>query len=265
MRLTQIEAGDDVWLKSTIMIQPVRASKASAATSSTDTWTLSDTSTLDSAKDVKRVLEELPNQVIDSVDVSMTSNTVGLYAYSVTFTGQRNSGNQNEIIMNSAGCNVDGCQPRYTGVAIQRATVFDDLVITATTVAPADSVQKGAMVDAGFFSALGSETLLFYQVGAMGGKTAPNLYASGTNGVLTDGTTTAVTSSPTSVMILRNKGATDASNNDVYFKSATYEITRGTKEALECSGRGLCQSEDGLCECYEGYTGEACSTMTVLT
>ena len=266
------------WLRSTIVIQPSRAGKAWAATSSADTWALSDVATVNSARDVKRVLEELPNQVIDSVDVAMTSNTVGLYAYSVTFTGGRNSGNQHEIAMNAAGCNTDGCQPRYTGVAIQRATFFDDLVIEAgkVTVGATPGDETALLNDAGYFSPRGSETMLFYQAGAMNGQTAPNMYATktgtadpagviaeSTTAVITDGTTTAVTESPTSVMILRNKGAHSDTDKSVYFKAATYEITRGTKESLECAGRGSC--EEGLCSCYEGYTGEACATMTVLT
>jgi len=266
------------WLRSTIVIQPSRSGKAWAATSSADTWALSDVATVNSARDVKRVLEELPNQVIDSVDVAMTSNTVGLYAYSVTFTGGRNSGNQNEIAMNAAGCNTDGCQPRYTGVAIQRATFFDDLVIEAgkVTVGATPGDETALLNDAGYFSPRGSETMLFYQAGAMNGQTAPNMYATKTGtadpagviaesstAVITDGTTTPVTESPTSVMILRNKGAHSDTDKSVYFKAGTYEITRGTKESLECAGRGSC--EEGLCACYEGYTGEACATMTVLT
>ena len=31
----------------------------------------------------------------------------------------------------------------------------------------------------------------------------------------------------------------------------------------ECSGRGEC-GEDGVCECYEGYTDEYCSTKTAI-
>jgi hypothetical protein len=57
-------------------------------------------------------------------------------------------------------------------------------------------------------------------------------------------------------------GLQDKSNT--IFRSVTTEITRGTTESTECSGRGLCDGSSGLCECFEGYTGEACSTQTVL-
>jgi hypothetical protein len=35
------------------------------------------------------------------------------------------------------------------------------------------------------------------------------------------------------------------------------------KEHLECSGRGACDTGSGICSCFEGFTGEACSTQTV--
>jgi len=34
--------------------------------------------------------------------------------------------------------------------------------------------------------------------------------------------------------------------------------------ATQCSGRGICNGEEGLCECFTGYTGDACSLQSAL-
>ncbi|GBG32599.1 Tenascin [Hondaea fermentalgiana] len=38
-----------------------------------------------------------------------------------------------------------------------------------------------------------------------------------------------------------------------------------TSEKEECSGRGLCDREEGICRCFKGYTGWACSLQNALS
>jgi len=42
------------------------------------------------------------------------------------------------------------------------------------------------------------------------------------------------------------------------------ETTKGTTENVACSGRGNCNTDDGTCECHEGYKGIACETQTII-
>jgi len=39
----------------------------------------------------------------------------------------------------------------------------------------------------------------------------------------------------------------------------------GSTEDEECSGRGLCDRETGICQCFKGYTGWACSIQNALS
>lgn len=58
----------------------------------------------------------------------------------------------------------------------------------------------------------------------------------------------------------RFNGVTDAS------PSVAHETVTGSdklKEHVACSNRGSCDSGSGLCQCYEGFTGEACGLQTV--
>ena len=38
----------------------------------------------------------------------------------------------------------------------------------------------------------------------------------------------------------------------------------GTTESLTCSGRGVCDGDEGLCVCYDGYTGQACESQSII-
>merc|ERR1712093_730128 len=128
---------------------------------------------------------------------------------------------------NAKGCNVDGCQPRYTGVGMQTALAAFDATFT-TSLLTVPTWRGGEYLDStdsGRFSANGGEDVIVYA---------------------------------------GNEGDVNAQDKKAYFKTETTEITRGTKESSECSGRGACDGDTGICECYDGYTGNACQTQTVL-
>jgi hypothetical protein len=70
-----------------------------------------------------------------------------------------------------------------------------------------------------------------------------------------------------SVTFTKNPG--DIPELSVYDKGAltdadVSEAVKGTKVASECSGRGLCDYETGLCKCFRGYRLANCSNQHAL-
>merc|ERR1712178_447611 len=49
-----------------------------------------------------------------------------------------------------------------------------------------------------------------------------------------------------------------------YTGSRMFVNKQGTKSLTECSGRGLCMSDTGDCECFKGYHDNACSSQSAL-
>lgn len=60
--------------------------------------------------------------------------------------------------------------------------------------------------------------------------------------------------------VVDNNGSTNI------FSCTVMEVVQSGKtyaESAPCSNRGLCNTSDGTCECFQGHTGEACSIQTV--
>ena len=55
----------------------------------------------------------------------------------------------------------------------------------------------------------------------------------------------------------------DPASTNVYSKNGD-GADLSLLEADVCSGRGLCDRETGICQCFEGHTGLACETQTIL-
>jgi len=85
-----------------------------------------------------------------------------------------------------------------------------------------------------------------------------------------EGTVTKVLfASPSSRVFLSEAHfATDGSSADADSDGSTELINiegEGTTESSECSDRGLCNRETGICACFKGYTGDACGLQHVLS
>merc|ERR1711871_1505290 len=69
-------------------------------------------------------------------------------------------------------------------------------------------------------------------------------------------------SSPKCLVLERTNYQTASISGD--YATAASLAKHGTGENTQCSNRGLCDGETGLCSCFDGFTGEACSIQTIL-
>lgn len=77
---------------------------------------------------------------------------------------------------------------------------------------------------------------------------------------------------PLTVKVVNGNSALDCNPDHSTFTAtacpasskAVVEVSRGNYENLVCSGRGTCDSTSGVCKCFTGYTGEACSIQNAL-
>ena len=75
----------------------------------------------------ENALEALPGQIIPNVTVSETRRSEAETKYMLTFHQEYThlSGDQAEIECNVGGCDIDGCQPRYSGMKSTYRIVLD--------------------------------------------------------------------------------------------------------------------------------------------
>merc|ERR1712167_181731 len=71
------------------------------------------------------------------------------------------------------------------------------------------------------------------------------------------------TSANLAVIICEEEFAATAALTSVNAPAAHW-LGKGTTENTECSHRGLCNHDEGLCECFTGYTHDDCSRQDAL-
>ena len=60
------------------------------------------------------------------------------------------------------------------------------------------------------------------------------------------------------------KSATSAGTANKITSVKMSQDADATKETAQCSNRGICDGATGVCGCFAGFTGEACSLQTIL-
>merc|ERR1719197_580687 len=93
-----------------------------------------------------------------------------------------------------------------------------------------------------------------------------SVYASGDDGLLNNNPNAQPRFVPmTTTANNRQVSCYATSESDtMYGESATIPANQYKyKEHIECSGRGSCDPGSGTCQCFEGFTGEACASQTV--
>jgi len=96
-----------------------------------------------SGREVARALNGLPNQVIKGATVAWSDNSNN-NDYAITFSTEYNSGPQNLLTCNAAGCTVKGCNPYFAGLAGGGTITCTVAQTTAGTKEVAECSNRGA-------------------------------------------------------------------------------------------------------------------------
>lgn len=249
------------------------------------TWT-----DADSAANIVAALEALPNHVIPSVSVKLDTATATDYlkTWTVTWDNPRNIGDQNTLGCHIAGCTSKGCQPYYLQhrqLAKTASGTASDVTITSDSLFEARDSSAGAnvhdwevhvevfaanhtvtdksshpaahpyqawVIEGGAYDSMGAHTpsyglipIEFTHV-----EIARGVYVEFDSREVTAGTWDWDVTTPTCTVVDDDSGASQAANDN--------------RENAECSNRGECDAETGLCACHEGYYGDNCATQTIL-
>lgn len=232
---------------------------------------------------VEAAFEDLPNRVAD-VSVAWNSTYSGALAdrgtvshgagqnYVITFHHPSNLLKVDPLKVDWSACTDAGCQPHRIG----RGTPDNTNVFTYVTASSGITFTidaSGYTFDSSTDSA-SSNDLGIIELEFTAAQTAK--WREGTNGAWSSTAldfSTAKTLSLTNGDVDVTVGAGGASGESAFIELdwgvEVYDITPISclgdfREADECSSRGLCDYETGICQCFTGYSDYDCSVQTTL-
>jgi hypothetical protein len=207
-----------------------------------------------SADDVKTALQTLPQNVIPSVTVG-----AGPLAITIQFDDAANTGDQT-LACHIDGCNHAGCQPLWKGA--YHGSDFSAVAL--------DGSGSAALTAGGTYD--GDMANCLFEVKCSGAddyvwRNCERTEYSGTIPIttsavtLTDGVTAQWGADPATVPCVDGEVYSFTAGVSTCTVATT---TSSDKESAECSNRGLCDRELGLCRCHSGFRGLDCSEQTIL-
>jgi hypothetical protein len=225
------------------------------------------------AAEFKRTLEALPGSVIDNVEVtaSLATASDSLRTYQITFNGEHSYGNYelmacgHHVGHDELGCTAAGCSPKYEQIRM----------LIQADAASGMRVHDNAHLEQPDAITVGDENLS----GEWGVEVSVSITADGTYSatatIYGQASPDIIAETPLPPVDLRDRVSLlygldivmdETLVPGVYqfkWRLPTCTVTQvqaagSSKEAVECSGRGLCDRANGQCKCFHGYTGYNC-------
>ena len=223
------------------------------------------------ASKVKWELENLPQQVLPSINVSLQYTKPFEMVYNFTFIDRRTTGDQKPLRCKSQGCDIPGCAPRYNGLH-HLSTIentYDGPGMPVFSIVSKDGsgndVNKIILNSTAFtydFITLGYRVGTIFQIAGSSSNDGEYIVKNIINNKeiqVDEGNNVIHETLPPLGAKLMHKMLLEQEDDDTESGCVVSEAVKGTHEKVKCAGRGLCDDRHGICECMPYFTGTDCS------